>query len=130
MATLHGKNAIVYLQGSGAAAITLTEAADWTLDVDFATDQDNSYGDTWETHLQGLRNYKGTVAGNFDTAQSIIFDAITAVSTPRNLYLYPDRATSARYYYGTVWPKLSQTMPMATAKFSMAFIGDGVLALN
>lgn len=129
MATIHTKGAIVYLQGSGSDAVTLTEAGDVSIDIDYDLEADSAFGDTWETKLKGLLRYSGSIAGNFDTAQSLLFDAIGQTSA-RKMYVYPDRATSGRYYYGTVWPKLSTTLPIGLAKFSASFNGDGQLALN
>lgn len=129
MSTIHGKNAVVYLQGSGANAVPIVEAADWSIDLDYATDEDNAFGDTWVTHVKGLNNFRGSIAGNFDTTQTVIFDSLTQ-ATPRAMYLYPDRSVTARYYYGTVWPKLSPNVPMGLAKMTCAFVGDGQLALN
>lgn len=124
-----GRNAIVYL-GTGGAATTLTEAAEWTIDVDFDLSDDTAFGDSWKTNLKGMMGWSGSMAGNFDTAQANVFTAATATSTV-NLYLYPDRSTTGRYYYGTIWPKLSVTVNKdGTAKFSGSFTGDGQLAQN
>jgi len=109
--------------------VTLTEAGDVSIDIDYDLEADSAFGDTWETKLKGLLRYSGSIAGNFDTAQSLLFDAIGQTSA-RKMYVYPDRATSGRYYYGTVWPKLSTTLPIGLAKFSASFNGDGQLALN
>ncbi len=130
MATLHTKNAIVYLQGTGAEAITLTEAGDVTIDIDYDTEPDTAFGDTWETRLQGIKRWSGTIAGNFDTAQADLFDAVSGATAARKMYVYPDRATSSNYYYGSVWPRLSATLPFGVAKFSATFEGDGELALG
>ena len=129
MAILNAKNAIVYLQGSAAAAVTLTEAADVTIDADFDTEATTAFGDTWETHAKGINRWSGTITGNFDTAQSILFDAI-GQATARKLYVYPDRDTSANYYYGTVWPRLSVSLPFGIGKFTASFQGDGELAIG
>ena len=129
MATLHAKNAIVYMQGSGTEAQTLTEAAEVSIDIDYDTETDSAFGDTWETRLKGLIRYNGSVNGNFDTAQALLFDAITQ-ATSRKMYVYPDRATTTRYYYGTVWPRLSVGLPIGRATFSVSFEGDGALSAN
>lgn len=122
----------MYLQGSGAAAIQITEAAEWTLEVDFDTVPDPAFGDTWETKLKGLLRFSGSLAGNFDTAQSgnAVWEAVIA-TTSRKLYLYPDASTTGRYYYGNIWPKLSVDMSVTSkGSFSGAFEGDGQLGLQ
>ena len=132
MATLHFKNATVYLQGSGTAAVALAEAADVTLDVDFDTDPDPAFGDTWETRLKGLLRFGGSMGGNFDTAQAgnALWEGSIATAA-RAFYMYPDRATATRYYYGNIWPKLSVTGSIGgRGTFSGSFEGDGQLAIN
>jgi hypothetical protein len=131
MATIHGKNAVVYLQGSGSDAIVLTEANEWQISIDSNTVEDNAFGDSWVTMLKGLLKASGSINGNYDTAQSgnSLWEAVVA-STARKLYLYPDRATVTNYYYGTVYPKLSATMPIGKGTFSMSFDVNGQLALN
>ena len=110
------------------AAVALTEAADWSLSIDYDEDPDPAFGDTWETKLKGLIKASGSLAGNVDTAQSLAFDAATAIGSVR-MYLYPDRATTARYYAGLIFPKLSVTVPLTgKATFSGGFSVDGQLS--
>ena len=72
--------------------------------------------------------FSGSMAGNMDTAQSLAFDASTATGSVR-FYLYPDRATVARFYSGLIFPKLSVSVPLTgKASFSGNFEGDGTLA--
>ena len=132
MATLHGRNAVVYLQGSAATAVQISEANEWTINVDAQEVDDPAFGDTWRTKLRGLLQANGNVTGNFDTAQAgnAAFEAAIATSS-RRLYLYPDAAVSARYYYGNVWPKLSVDVKVTDkGNFSMDFDVDGQLAVN
>ena len=68
------------------------------------------------------------MSGNYDTAQSLAFDASTTTGSVR-FYLYPDRATTARFYSGLIFPKLSVSIPLSgKATFSGSFEGDGALA--
>ena len=107
MATLHGKGAVLYMSGaSGDAAVQITEAAEFSIDIDFDTDPDPALGDTWETKLKGLLRASGSFTGNFDDAQDTIWDATVSTASSK-FYLYPDSATSTRYYYGSIWPKFS-----------------------
>jgi hypothetical protein len=129
LATIHGKNAIIYLQGSGSDAVALVEANEFTIDIDFDTEPDTAFGDSWETNLRGIARWSGTIMGNHDTAQQLMFDGISAASS-RKAYFYPDRAVAARYYYGTIWPRLSDNIPFGVGKFTSNFQGDGELAVN
>jgi hypothetical protein len=115
--------------GTG-AAVKITEAADWTIDVDFDKDPDPALGDTWETRLKGLLRFTGSFAGNFDDAQDDLWDA-TVATTVSKFYLYPDSGTATRYYYGNIWPQVSVAGGVAGKEtFTVAFEGDGQLAKN
>lgn len=131
MATIMGRNAVVYLQGSGSEGIVLTEAAEWSLDVDRDREPDPAFGDVWETQLGGLLRFSGAIAGNYDNAQSgnSVWESCVA-SSSRKMYLYPDRATLTNYYYGNVWPTLGIAIPLGRGTFSLSFVGDGQLALK
>jgi hypothetical protein len=130
MATIHGKGGMVYLQGSGNAATMLGEARSWKIAIDSETDEDNALGDTWKTSLKGLMGWNMSVEGNFDTAETSPFDAATA-STVKTVYLYPVAASTARYYYGSCWPKLNVEAGLGgTARFTLDADGSGAISLN
>lgn len=119
---------MVYLQGSGAAATKLGEARTWSIDIDRAVDEDNALEDTWVTQTGGFLSWSITVEGNLDTAETSPFDAATATAV-KNLYLYPQASVAARYYYGTIWPRLSVNAGVGgTARFTLTGTGDGQLA--
>lgn len=128
MATLFGRNAIVYLQGSGSAADLLSEASEFHISIDNETGDDGAFGDTWTTLLKGRMKWSGSLNGNLDTASNVAFDAATQ-TTSRKLYVYPDRTNMGAYYYGTCFPKLNVDVTLtAVAKFSASLDGDGQLA--
>lgn len=119
---------MVYLQGSGAAATKLGEAREWTIDIDRELAEDTAMGDTWRTQLKGVQSWSGSVAGNFDTAETSPFDAALA-TTVKSFYLYPSAAAYTSYYYGSVWPTLSVRGGLgAIVSFDLSFEGDGQLA--
>ena len=125
MATLSTRNAIVYMTGSGATLEVLTEAGDVSITLDSELIDDTCFGDLgWHTAMLGLKSWSGSVSSNFDTTQSLILDAYT-IGTVRSLYVYPQRTTMTKYYYGQVWPKLTISLPLGLAKATMPFTGDG-----
>jgi hypothetical protein len=72
--------------------------------------------------------WSGSIGGNLDTSSNLVFDAVTATAS-RKIYMYPDRANMAAYYYGTCYPKLSTGANLtAVAKFTGNLTGDGQLA--
>ena len=125
--TLHGKNAMFYL---GSPAETISEAAEYSIDLDFDTDPDPALGDTWETRLKGLSRFSGAVSGNFDGDQDTLWDSAIA-TTAQSFYLYPDRTVTTKYYYGNIWPKLSIAGGTGgKITFSCSFEGNGALSKN
>ena len=129
-ATLHGRGSVVYMSDGTNAAEKITEAAEWSIDVDFDEEPDPAVGDTWETRLKGLFRWSGALSGNFDDAQDTLWKAATATTTAK-FYLYPDSAQTGRYYYGNIWPKLSVDGSVTSKEnFSVTFEGSGQLAKN
>jgi len=130
MATLHGKGSVLYMSDGSAAAVPISEAAEWSIDVEFDEEEDPALGDSWKTRLKGLLDFSGAFSGNFDDAQDTIWDAAMA-STSAKFYLYPAAATTTRYYYGNIWPKVSVDGSVTGKEnFSVSFSGDGQLAKN
>lgn len=125
--TFHGKNGMFYL---GSPAEIISEAAEYSIDLDFDTDPDPALGDTWETRLKGLSRFSGAVNGNFDGDQDTLWDSAIA-TTAQSFYLYPDRTVTTKYYYGNIWPKLSIDGGVSgKIAFSCSFEGQGQLAKN
>lgn len=113
-----------------AAAVKISEAAEWSIDMDFDTEPDPALGDTWETRLKGLKRFTGAFSGNFDDAQDTLWDAFDA-TTSAKFYLYPDSGTTTRYYYGNIWPKPSVDGAVTSKEnFAVTFEGDGALSKN
>ena len=111
-------------------AVKISETAEWSLDVDFDEDPDPAIGDSWETRLKGLLRFSGSFSGNFDDAQDDLWDAAVA-STSSKFYLYPTTASTGRYYYGNIWPKVSVAGGVTGKEtFEVSFTGDGQLAKN
>jgi hypothetical protein len=130
MARIHGKNGTVYLQGAGAAAILLSQATDWEIDIDYDTADVPVLGDLWNSKVKGIAKFSGSLSGSYDTGQTLAFDAATQ-ATSRSFYIYPDRSQATRYYYGFCWPKLNVKGGVGDAvTFDASFDGDGQLAAN
>jgi hypothetical protein len=127
MATLHGKGSVLYMNGGTGNAVQITEAAEWSIDVDFDEDPDPALGDSWETRLKGLLRFSGAFSGNYDDAQTTLWDAAIA-STSSKFYLYPAASVNTKYYYGQIWPKVSLGGGVGGKEtFSVSFTSDGAL---
>lgn len=128
MATLHFKDCQLYVGMS--TAILITEASEVQLNVEFDTPNDSAFGDTWDTFLKGTNRWTGSFNANFDTASSQLFD-LAVGTTISNVYVYPARTSSARYYYGQAWPDLQITGSRTDAgRVSGKLTGSGQLAQN
>lgn len=124
---IHGRNGIVYLQGSAAEASLLSQAADWDLNVDHDIVNVGVMGDDWEYKLRGVSKWSGSVTGTLDTTAKIPWDASIA-NTSRKMYVYLDKNTPGAYYYGLVWPKVQIKGGIGSAvTFTCALDGDGPL---
>ena len=133
MANIHGKNAIVYLgDGAGGAAISISEQNTYSIESDFELAETSELGDTWKSNVKGLMSWTASMEGNFNTASNQLFTAATGAQTA-NFYLYPDVASTSRYYYGTCWVKLGTVIAGGTgdkASAAVELIGDGALSKN
>jgi hypothetical protein len=121
---------MVYLQGSGASAVLVSQAADWEFAIDFDMVTVSALGDVWDTRLKGMMRFSGKLSGQFDTASTLAWDALMA-TTSRQIYVYPDRGNVAAYYSGLCWPKLTIKGGVgAIVSFESTIDGDGPLAKN
>lgn len=132
MASIHGKNAIVYLGAAGAVAINIGEQLDWSLDFDMQTVDVTPLNQTWKSFVKGLQGYTGAFSGNFDNASTQLWLASTS-SVAEKFYVYPDSGSVGRYYYGTAWVQLGKIAAGSTttkASSSIKLIGNGALSFN
>jgi len=102
MATIAGKDAILYLGSTNASAIT--ETFDLSIETSTDTAEDTAHGDSWRTFIPTLSTFDMTIGKHYDNAagggqlQSWVISR-----TSLKFYLYPDRATSTIYWYGTCY---------------------------
>lgn len=122
---VHGRNGIVYLQGAGAEAVLLSQAADWDISIDHDIVDVGVMGDDWAYKLRGVNKWSGSLNGTVDTTSKVPWDSALA-NTSRKFYLYVDKNVPASYYYGLVWPKLSLKGGIGSAvTFACSIDGDG-----
>lgn len=129
MARIHGRGSVVYIQGAGAEAVPLSNAADWTLDLAFDSVDVSQLGDDWKQTLRGQGGWSGAINGPLETSSSTVWDATTAGSV-RKLYIYPNWRVDAgaTYYYGTAWFEASVKGGVTSAvTFGGKVVGLGAL---
>jgi hypothetical protein len=100
MARVHGRNARLYVDITGAGAATpITFVKSWSLT--FPTDKVDvtALTDTNKVYVAGLPDVSGTVAGFYDDATAQLYTA-SIDGVARKTYLYPISG-NAQYWYGT-----------------------------
>ncbi len=98
MATKHGVNARLYLGASVPIPVTETHNLDLGFSTDFA--EDSSQGDSFKTYLAGLADFTLKIDRWYDSAESVLLDAVIARTTLK-FYFYPDAADNTVYVYGS-----------------------------
>lgn len=132
MSNIHGKNAVIYLGAAGAAAINISEMADWSLDMDVATAETSQLNQTWKEFVKGMLGYSFTFNGNFNPASVQLWNAVVS-SVAEKWYLYPSILVTTSYYYGTAWiqfNKIAAGSTSAKASTGIKGVGTGALSYN
>lgn len=128
MPAIHGRGGRVYMANSAGTPVYIGQARSWKFTIDRELDEDNVFGDTWVTQLMGLFKWTGTIEGNVDTVDPIVWDAATSQTT-RTAWFYPDGTQMSRFYSGSTYPKLDVSVPFNSREaFTMDFDGDGTLS--
>lgn len=129
MARLHGRNALLYLQGPGTEAVPFSNAADFDISVDFNVVDVSQLGDDWETTIRGQAKWSGSFNGPYESTSKLAWDAMMA-STQRKFYLYPDKTSMGGYYYGTTWATCSiKGGTSAAVTFAAKLTGVGAIGV-
>jgi len=128
MATkIHGKNGVLYLSPGTGEAVAVASQVEWSLSLE-RTLADASDKDTdWNTNLEGLKAWSGSLTARYDEATQTVEDAALASGTSK-IYLYENSSTTSRYWYGDCWPDFSISSPKdGVTDISGNFTGDDEL---
>jgi hypothetical protein len=101
MARKHGRNGRLYVAiASAGVAEPITFLRDWS--INFAVDNVDvtAFGDTNKVYVAGLPDASGSFSGFYDDATAQLFTAATD-GVARAFYLYPDTASTTKYWFGT-----------------------------
>jgi hypothetical protein len=122
MGTIHGRNGALYAGiTSAGTAEPIAYLNEWS--VDFSSDkaETTSFGDTTKVYVAGLPDFSGSYSGFYDTATAQLYTAATD-GVARKFYLYPTRATTTTYWFGTAFFDFSITTGVGDAvKISGSF---------
>jgi len=107
MARYNGRHGLVYLGASGgAAAASVAQLNNWTLDMGQAFSDATSFGDANQQYTAGIPNCQGTFSGVWDDTNDTMYDASRATGA-LNMYLYPSSLVLTKYFYGTAFVAVS-----------------------
>lgn len=116
MARLHGRRGRVYvgIASDTALAEPLPFIAEWS--INFATDKQEvtALEDTNKVYVAGLPDASGDFSGFYDDNSAQTYTAATD-GLPRKFYLYPDRSTNTKYFFGTILPDFSVNAGVSAA---------------
>ena len=118
MPTIHGKNAVIYLGATTAAAIAETNDLSLSFGADYA--EDSAHGDTTKSYVPGLFDFEGKIGGWYDVNDNTLVAAALA-STSLKMYFYPRRATTLQYFYGNVFVTLDDLKAPLTDIVGLSF---------
>ncbi len=118
MATVHGKNAAIYLGSTTATAINETNDISISFGADYA--EDSAHGDTNKSYKPGLFDFEGSIGGMYDIADDTLLTAALA-GTQQKMYFYPNRANRYQYFYGDVFVTLDDLTASLSAIVGINF---------
>lgn len=130
MARISGFAGVIYLGVTTAAPVT--KQAEWALDIEKqVVESDPAFEDTWGDSWGGVKRFSLSFSGAYDDASDVAYAAAIVVATSAHkFYVYPDSASSSKYWYGSgVVKDFNITTPSAgnvTVKGSLR--GSGALA--
>lgn len=86
----------------------VTEGTAISVSFDREWIEDTAYGDVNRTYQPGFGDFEMSVGRHYDQAgfRGLETDAIAAAPAPRGFYLYPDRAVTTDYWYGSGYVSL------------------------
>lgn len=103
MAKVHGQAGAIYISTTGTnAAVQQCDLSAWSLNLTSDTAEVTSFCDTNKTYVKGKKDLKGSFSGFYDNADDAIFTAADSVDGVK-IYLYPDKNTPAKFWYGPAW---------------------------
>ncbi len=88
------------------SASPVTELTEWSLDMSADYAEDTCMGDSNKSYVKGMPDVSGTFKGHYDDADDSLYTASQATAAQK-MYLYPDRTSATKYWYGTAWVDFS-----------------------
>ena len=107
MAKYHGRGGVMYLAATNAgAAQSVANLTQWTINIEMATADVTSLGDTFSSFVAGIKSATASFSGFFADDADVPFDAFDQAQASGTVacYLYPAAGAPTKYWYGQAWP--------------------------
>lgn len=107
MPKYHGRGGVLYLAATNAgAASSVANLTQWTINIEQATADVTSLGDSWSTFVMGIKSANASFSGFFADDADIPFDAFDQAQASGTVacYLYPSASAPTKYWAGQAWP--------------------------
>lgn len=107
MAKYHGRGGVMYLSATnGGSAQSVANLTQWTINIEQATADVTSLGDTAASFVMGVKSATASFSGFFADDADVPFDAFDQAQASGTVacYLYPAAGAPTKYWYGQVWP--------------------------
>lgn len=107
MPKYHGRGGVMYLAATSAgAAQSVANLTQWTINIEMATADVTSLGDTFSSFVAGIRSATASFSGFFADDADVPFDAFDQAQGSGTVacYLYPSASAPTKYWYGQTWP--------------------------
>ena len=101
MSLYHGRKGQVMMSVTGSgAAVSLTAANAFTIDMPTDYVEVTAFGDSNKTYVQGLPDASGSISAFWDDTSDALYDASRSTDGV-NMSLYPSTDAPTKYWYGT-----------------------------
>lgn len=121
-----GKNALIYISGTA-----FTYGNQWTIDISKPTQTFGSFGDSWKSAADGIKEWSGSIAAWHDQDGKVLKSMVEASGSVAVL-IYPVSSDATTYYSGNAIFASSNNQGAIDAVVSESanFTGNGTLTMT
>jgi len=120
----HGKLGFIILEGIGEVGQTHSWSISSSKDIADTPQQ----GEEWNESIRGQGHWSGSFSVYYDGSNTGKFYDIMESSTPKDIYLYPQKNDLTKYFYGDVWADFDMDVPVdGPIDISATITGTGQL---
>lgn len=124
MAKIHGKGGYAIIEGLG----IITQLHGWSLNFNRDTSPTPQQGYEWVDSIRGQGHWGGALSIYYDGANlGNLYDIVNS-TTEKDVYLYPQKSDTTKYFYGDAWADVDFSVPVdGPEDISVTLTGTGQL---